>query len=226
VKAPPARVWSRVPPSRRTRSASPVRRVGRCVFRGPLSYGAAQDEDVEWRLFDLVCLDYYGYHPDRAGHARELRGYPSHGKPLAITEFGSCAFRGAPRMGGMAWDVVDYTKTPPRIKDGLVRSEHTQAAYLVDVLSVFESMNLYGAMAYTFVTPDAPHRSEPRLDLDMASYSLVKVVRDRPADPDSPWRWEPKESFRSLAAAYARSQRPPQGSVRPGRAVARAVPLR
>lgn len=183
--------------------------VGRSVFRGPLSYGAAQDEDVDWDLFDLVCIDYYGWFPNRSGHVRELRRYQRHGKPLAITEFGSCTFEGAPRLGGMAWDVVDYTTTPPRVRKGLVRSERTQAAYLTGVLDVFESMNLSAAMAYTFVTPDAPHRRERRLDLDMASYSLVKVIRDRPADPDSPWHWEPKESFKALAGEYARRRQNP-----------------
>ncbi|MEU8479408.1 abortive phage infection protein [Streptomyces hygroscopicus] len=183
--------------------------VGRSVFHGSLSYGAAQDEDVDWGLFDLVCIDYYGWYPDHRGHVRELREYQRHGKPLAITEFGTCTFEGAPRLGGMGWDVVDYTRTPPRVKEGLVRDERAQAAYLTDVLDVFESMNLYAAMAFTFVTPDAPHRGEPRLDLDMASYSLVKTVRDRPADPDSPWHWEPKESFRAVADAYARRRRGP-----------------
>jgi hypothetical protein len=178
--------------------------VGRSVFHGTLSYGAAQDEDVDWDLFDLVCVDYYGWFPTPTGHVRELRPYQCHGKPLAITEFGTCAFEGAPRLGGMAWDVVDYGTTPPRVKEGLVRSEHTQAGYLTEVYRVFSSMGLYAAMAYTFVTPDAPYRREPRLDLDMAAYSLVKVVRDRPADPDSPWHWEPKESFRALAGQYAR----------------------
>ena len=109
----------------------------------------------------------------------------------------------------MAWNVVDYTTTPPRVKKGLVRSERTQAAYLSDVLDVFESMNLYAAMAYTFVTPDAPHRPERRLDLDMACYGLVKVIRDRPADPESPWHWEPKRSFKALAGEYACRRRNP-----------------
>lgn len=177
--------------------------VGRSVFHGPLSYGAAQDEDVDWKQFDLVCVDYYGFHANRAGHIAELRKYLRDGKPLAITEFGSCTFKGAPKLGGMAWDVIDYEKTPPQVKKGLIRSEHTQAIYLTDVFDAFTALNLYGAMAYTFVTPDAPHRTTPRLDLDMASYSLVKVIRDHPADPNSPWHWEPKESFRALAAAYA-----------------------
>ncbi|MGY0021813.1 abortive phage infection protein [Streptomyces sp. YJ-C3] len=177
--------------------------VGRSVFHGPLSYAAAQDEGVDWDLFDLVCLDYYGTFPSAAGHVRELRRHRRPGKPLAITEFGTCTFEGAPGSGGMGWDVVDYAKDPPEIKGGLVRSERTQAAYLTEVLRVFDAMGLYAAMAYTFVTPDAPHRDEPRLDLDMASYSLVRPVRDRPADPGSAWHWEPKESFHALARAYS-----------------------
>lgn len=29
-------------------------------------------------------------------------------------EFGTCTFEGAPAQGGMGWNVVDYTKQPPR----------------------------------------------------------------------------------------------------------------
>jgi hypothetical protein len=132
-----------------------------------------------------------------------LRRYQRFGKPLAITEFGTCAYLGAPRTAGLGWDVVDYDKG--EIKGHLVRSEHTQAAYLTDLLSVFESMDLYAAMAFEFVTPDAPHRTDdPRKDLDMASYSITKTIKDRPDDPRSGWHWEPKEAFHALARQYAR----------------------
>ncbi|WP_411115023.1 hypothetical protein [Streptomyces sp. 029-5] len=60
------------------------------------------------------------------------------------------------------------------------------------------------ALAYECVTPDAPHRPEPRYDLDMASYSVVKTVRERPDDPASAWRWEPKRAFHALAGHYGR----------------------
>lgn len=178
--------------------------VGRSVFRGRLTYAAAQDEQVDWNLFDIVGIDYYSSHPRRAGHVREITQYLRWGKPLAMLEFGSCTFLGAPEQGGMGWNTVDHSKDPPEIRGDLVRSERTQAAYLTDVLDVFESMSLYAAMAYTFVTPDAPHRPEPRYDLDMASYSIVKAIRDRPDDPASGWRWEPKESFHALARQYCR----------------------
>jgi hypothetical protein len=104
---------------------------------------------------------------------------------VTITEFGTCAYKGAEKTAGMGWNVVDYDKDPEEIKGHLVRSEHTQAAYVVDLLEVFESMNLYGAMAFEFVTPDAPHRAhDPRHDLDMASYSITKTIKDPPVRPE------------------------------------------
>ncbi|MEV0226037.1 abortive phage infection protein [Streptomyces sp. NPDC050704] len=181
--------------------------VGRSVFGGELSYAAAQDDDVDWNLFDIVGIDYYSYFPRRADYVRELKKFLRWGKPLAITEFGTCTFVGAPEEGGMGWNVVDYSKEPAEIKGDLVRSERVQAAYLTDLLDVFESMNLHAAMAFEFVTADAPHRPDnPRYDLDMASYAIVKPLKDRPDDPDSDWHWEPKQAFHALARHYGRAR--------------------
>lgn len=181
--------------------------VGRSVFHGRLGYAAAQDEDfepVDWTLFDIVGIDYYSYHREPAAYVRELTRYLRWGKPLAITEFGTCAYVGAPEAGGMGWYVVDYDKTPPEIKGDLVRSERTQAAYLSGLLDVFESMNLYAAMAFEFVTPDAPHRPDNRrYDLDLASYAITKPIKDDPDDPDSDWHWDPKEAYGTLSRRYA-----------------------
>ncbi|MFF4685237.1 abortive phage infection protein [Streptomyces sp. NPDC001307] len=177
--------------------------VGRSVFHGRLSYAAAQDDEVDWRLFDIVGIDYYSYFPHKADYLRELSRYLRWGKPLAITEFGTCAYVGAPRTAGMGWDVVDFDKKPPEIKGDLVRSERTQAACLMQLLDVFSSMDLYAVMAFEFVTPDAPHRpGDPRHDLDMASYAVTKTIEDRPDAPDSGWHWEPKEAFHALARRY------------------------
>ncbi|WP_327694795.1 abortive phage infection protein [Streptomyces sp. NBC_00459] len=179
--------------------------VGRSVFHGRLSYAAGQDDKVDWNLFDVIGIDYYSYYPNKADYVRELRRFLRWGKPLAITEFGTCTYEGAPQGGGgMGWNVVDYDKVPQEIKGDLVRSERAQAAYLVDLLDVFESMGLYAAMAFEFGTADAEHRADnPRFDIDMASYGINKAVKDRPGDPSSPWHWERKEAFRALARRYA-----------------------
>ncbi|MGW6503870.1 hypothetical protein [Nonomuraea angiospora] len=174
--------------------------VGRSVFQGPLTYGAADGDKVDWNLFDIVSVNYYSYFPRRSGYVKELAAYQSWGKPVLVSECGSCTYEGALKAGGMGWQVVDYSKPQAEIAGNLVRSERTQADYLSTVLEVFDSMNLYGALVYQFATPDAPHRREPRLDLDMAGYSLVKTIRDSP----SRWHWEPKQSFHAVARQFAR----------------------
>jgi hypothetical protein len=179
-------------------------RTGRSVFDGRLSYAAAQDDQVDWSLFDVVGIDYYSFFPRPADYVKELRRFLRWGKPLTITEFGTCAYVGAPETGGMGWDVVDYDKDPEEIKGHLVRSERTQADYVTALLRVFESMGLYAAMAFEFVTPDAPHRADnPRFDIDMASYAVTKTVQKRPGHPEAGWHWEPKQAFHALARHYA-----------------------
>ncbi|WP_159047602.1 hypothetical protein [Streptomyces sp. WM6378] len=128
------------------------------------------------------------------------------GKPVAITEFGTCAYVGAPKAGGMGWEVVDCTKQPNESKGNLVRSERTRSAHVADLLDVFESLGLYAAVAFEFVTPDAPHRPEPRLDLDMAGCSIVKTIKDGPDDLASAWRWEPRQAFHAPARHYRRAR--------------------
>ncbi|MFJ4077991.1 abortive phage infection protein [Streptomyces iakyrus] len=181
-------------------------KTGRSVFKGNLGYAAAQSiDDPDWSLFDIVGIDYYAHFEKPSDHVRELKRYLRWGKPLAITEFGTCAYAGAPETGGMGWDIVDHDKEPPEIKGNPVRSERVQAEYVGGLLDVFESMGLYAAMAFEFISADAPHRPDtPRLDLDMASYALTKVIKHSPDDPASDWRWEPKEAFRAVARRYGR----------------------
>ncbi|WP_407561941.1 abortive phage infection protein [Streptomyces sp. 184] len=182
--------------------------VGRSVFGGELSYAAAQDDEVDWGLFDIVGIDYYSYHPHPADYVRELRTYQRFGKPVSIAEFGCCTYEGAPAEGGMGWYKIDYDKKPPELKEPLVRSERTQAAYVTDVYDVIASMGLHSAHAFEFVTPETWHwPGDPLHDLDMVSYSLVKSVQDTPGDPASPWHWEPKEAYHALASRYARAAR-------------------
>ncbi len=177
-------------------------KVGRSVFNGPMTYGAAEDDEVDWRLFDIVSVNYYSYFARRADHVRALTKYRRWRKPVMISEFGTCTYRGAPEKGGMGWDVVDYDKPEPEIIGGLVRSERSQAEYLTGMLGVFESMDLYAALTYDFVTPDAPHRADARHDLDLASYSIVKAIWATPDEPTARWHWEPKEAFHALARHY------------------------
>ncbi|MEV8374023.1 hypothetical protein AB0P21_14880 [Kribbella sp. NPDC056861] len=178
-------------------------KVARSNFKGRITYGAASDlEQIDWSLFDIVGLDYYSYHADKAGHTEELKRFRRWNKPIMILEFGCCTFTGAPELGGMGWDIVDYEADPVRIKPGYVRDEREQADHLRTMLEVFTAEGLLGAAMYTFISPDAPHRADRDHDEDIAAFSLCKVIRQNSSDPASKYRWEPKKSFHAVSNFY------------------------
>ncbi|UYM07350.1 hypothetical protein [Solicola gregarius] len=183
--------------------------MGRSTFHGPISYGAAEGEVVDWSLFDIVSVNYYAFHQHRSAYVRQLRRYGRWGKPVMISEFGSCTYRGAPKDGGMGWAIVDYDGTEETIKPGYVRSERTQARYVDELIGIFSELGLYGASVYSFAVPDAPHRPRRKYDLDIASYGLVKPRWGDRHRPTADWTWEPKEAFYAVARRYGREERRP-----------------
>src|SRR5260221_458671 len=58
------------------------------------------------------------------------------------------------------------------------------------------------AFANTFASYHLPPRRNPRADLDMASYGVVKVLEDRPGHSYPDMAWEPKAAFTALADSY------------------------
>ena len=72
------------------------------------------------------------------------------------------------------------------------------------MLAQLNDIGVDGTFVYTFVIPALTHSEDPKKDLDMASYSLVKSCADNKHGttyPEMPW--EPKESFRAVADYYA-----------------------
>jgi hypothetical protein len=173
--------------------------VSRANFRGTVTYGGAHFEPVDWSAFDLVGLDYYQYFESDAEYTTDLARFRRWNKPVVVLEFGSCTYPGAPQAGGMGYDIVDYGKEPPEVKPGFVRDEDVQAAHIARMLRVFAAEGMSGAHVYTFVNPEAPHSPVREHDLDIASFSLVKVIPQRYGDPFSPYRWQPKKSFETIA---------------------------
>jgi hypothetical protein len=169
--------------------------VARANFRGMLTYGGAFFEPVDWSQFDIVGLDYYPDFATDAEYRTDLAQYRKWGKPIEILEFGCCTYPGAPEKGGSGYDIVDYTKDPPEIKPGFTRDERVQAGHIIRMLKIFAAEGFKAAHVYTFINPEAPHVPQRRFDLDIASFSLVKVIGAPPAN----YRTQPKESFTALA---------------------------
>jgi hypothetical protein len=177
--------------------------AARTSFQGPVTYSAGEWEEVDWSGFDLVAVNLYRDESNQATYVQQLRDYAAAGKPLAITEFGCQTYEGADRGLGLPWELFDPTSSLPRFAGPPpTRSEQTQADYLTELLELFRREPVFHAAIYELVSPDLPHAAEAMRDLDRASHAITRVIRDDPADPASPYRWEPKQAFHAAARIY------------------------
>jgi hypothetical protein len=182
-------------------------RVSRQEFAGPVTYAAAPWETVDWELFDLVSVDAYRDAGNAVGYRDELRAYRRFGKPVAVTEFGCCTYRGAADRGGMGWMIVDEKSDPPVIPGNYQRDEEEQVRHLHDMLAIYEAEGIDSAFWFTFAGFEQPrHHTDPHCDLDLASYGVVAVLDHERGTAYPDMAWEPKQVFGELAAAYARAR--------------------
>ncbi len=189
--------------------------AARRTFKGPLTYASAPLEPVDWSVFDIACLDLYRDETDPARFSEPLRSQLGHGRPVVVSEVGCCTYRGAENAGGMGWAILDHSSHPPRLDGDYQRDEALQARELIDMLELLEGDGADGVFVMTFVSPVLTHHDNPRCDLDMASYSLVKSYANRTGTsyPDMPW--ETKQSFHALAQHFAAWARSENGKARP-----------
>jgi hypothetical protein len=175
----------------------------RQVFHGNVTYFSVPLETVDWSLFDFVGVDMYREARIKDSFGDLIKRYFAHHKPVIIGEFGCCTYQGAEDAGGKGWAIVDFSTMPLQLNGEYVRDEGLQARELTDVLSILDGVGIDGAFVFTFVSPTSPYNEDPKYDLDMASYSLVKSYADKHGVtyPDMPW--EPKESFKAVAKYYA-----------------------
>ncbi|MFD5113999.1 hypothetical protein ACFWNG_17040 [Streptomyces sp. NPDC058391] len=175
-------------------------------FGGKITYAAVPLERVDWAPFDIVSLDLYRTAGTAGQFAEGVRGLVAQGKPVAITEFGAASYRGAGDVGARGLEIVEYDKDagPVRLNGAYDRDEPGQAAYLRELLEVFDAEGVDSAFVFIFALYDHVHRpgGDPRDDLDLASYGIVKVFDNGHGDtyPDMPW--EPKAAFTALAEYY------------------------
>ena len=176
-------------------------------FRGRITYASIPFEQVDWTLFDIVSVELIRS-AEVAGQFREgVRSLVAGGKPAAITGFGTGAYRGAGDRGGRFMEILEYDKdtgTPVRLNGKYVRDEAGQAAYLAELLEIFDTEGVDGAFVFLFALDSLPHRpdGDPRDDLDMASPGIVKVLEGRHGDTYPDMAWEPKAAFTAVAECY------------------------
>ena len=177
----------------------------RQVFHGNVTYMSVPLETIDWSLFDFVGVDMYRETRIKDAFGEIIKRYFAHNKPVIIGEFGCCTYQGAEDAGGRGWAIVD-PDNPLQLNGDYVRDEGVQARELTDVLSILDDIGVDGAFVFTFVTPTFPYHEDPKYDLDMASYSLVKSYADKHGVTYPDMLWEPKESFKAVAEYYANHQ--------------------
>src|SRR6266699_1422397 len=187
--------------------AERLRRQGAEVVRerfgGKISYASIPFEGVDWRLFDFISVDAYRSIAVADRYRDAIRTLVAQGKPVAITEFGCATFQGAADRGASGGMIVEYdNNTPSRLDGDYIREEAEQATYLRELLAIFTAEGVDTAFANTFASYHLPHRRDPRADLDMASYGVVKVLEDRLGHSYPDMAWEPKAAFTALADYY------------------------
>ncbi|WP_031469910.1 glycosyl hydrolase [Sciscionella sediminilitoris] len=153
----------------------------RARFGGQVTYASGFWESVDWTAFDLVAVDAYRDRHNASTFRASLREYLAHGKPVAVTEYGTCAYQGAGELGGMAWQ-------PPQTA---IPDEEEQVRYFTELLDIFEEEGVDTALWFSFANYDKPR------DRDIASYGVVRMLDHV--------RWEPKTVFHAMRSSYRQS---------------------
>jgi hypothetical protein len=176
----------------------------RARFGGRVTYAAVPLERVDWTPFDIVSVDAHRSKEVAHIYREGVRTLVAAGKPVAITEFGVTPYRGAADLGARSGEILEYDgDVPVRLNGDYVRDEEEQATYFRELLEVFTAEGVDAAFACTFVCYGLVHRAEPRADLDMASWGVVKVLENGTGQTYPGVPWEPKAAFGALADCYA-----------------------
>ena len=75
--------------------------------------------------------------------------------------------------------IAEFLKIPTQVDGHYVRDEALQAHEITEQLGILDASGVGGAFVFTFVSPTLPHNEDPKRDLDMPSYSLVKSYAEK-----------------------------------------------
>ena len=149
----------------------------RRFFKGTVTYAAGEWEDIDWSIFDIVSVDLYRSRHNQAYYEQQLNTYMTYNKPVAITEFGCCALRGASELGGNAtFTVLSIAGNELVVNDGWQYDEEEQVTYFEDLFAVFTKSEVSFAFWFTFADYEKPHNNIAKHNLDMASYGIVQML--------------------------------------------------
>ena len=173
-------------------------RAVRQTFKGEVTYFSVPFEKVDWGPFDFVGVDLYRDVRIKNVFDKVVKGCLAYDKPVVIGEFGCCTYRGADLLGGTGFIVIfgmmnDYLgeklsiptpfaemlKIIPKVDGHYIRDESLQAKEIIEELAAFDAVGVEGAFVFTFVSPTSAYNDDPRFDMDLGSFSLVKSYPEK-----------------------------------------------
>ncbi len=173
-------------------------------FSGSITYASGTWEMVDWNLFDIVGVDYYRSGETSSDYINGLKRFQID-KPLVVMEVGSCAYKGASKLGAGCFALlqgVNSDGTGKYLNDDIPeRSEAEQANYVDEQLNLINQAGADGVFIYVFSFPTYRFGNGEK-DLDKMSFSLVKTYpKSDPRAMQIP-PWSPKESFYKVAQFF------------------------
>ncbi|KAK1625718.1 hypothetical protein BDP81DRAFT_483563 [Colletotrichum phormii] len=178
--------------------------VIRPVFHGRVTYSAGIWEVVDWTPFDIVGVDHYRQGESESNYLKGLERHRCE-KPLAVMEFGCCAYEGAAPLGAGGFMPLQGTNPDDtgNFAGGIVPkySETEQADYVEAVIRLLAGAKVDAMFVYVFSFPTY-RAGEGTRNLDMMSFSLVKTWPETDERSKEMPPWAPKEAFGRVATAY------------------------
>ena len=152
--------------------------TARTRFAGPVTYASGLWEQIDWTPFDMVSADAYLDRSNTGAIDEQIDALMTHGRPVVVTEFGCCTYRGAGDRGAGGWMILEREGEDQRLNGDYVRDEGEQVSYLLKLLEIYERHGIDTAFWFTFASWNRPHRQDARTDLDLASFGVVKMIDD------------------------------------------------
>lgn len=178
-------------------------------FKGLQTYSAAIFEEVDWSIFDFVGTNYYREKQTHEEYVTGLDYFAGFGKPIAVMEFGCCAYEGAAIRGSRGWRIMEG-RNPDGTgnwENGVVptRNEKEQSDYIKRQLAVFESQGVEAAFIFIFAQHGWP-TGEGACDFDLCGFGIVKLFPEEdPRSREIP-NWAPKEAMFGVAECFRELQ--------------------
>lgn len=177
----------------------------RQYFKGLISYGAGNWENVDWNFFDIVGINHYLNAINKITYKKTLRELHNFKKPIAVLEFGCGSYKGAELKGGSSYDIINWNASRPEIIGNKTKDENVQANYILKLLDIFVKEGVYASFIHTFIeTHYITDDENPKHDLDTASFNVIKVYPKGHPKSYFDGHIIPKKSFDAIANFYVK----------------------